>query len=77
VQPDFAQPVVWTVEFSAQSEQRYRYNGYVTVLSITVVDACNLVLERWPDAAIHAVHRRSRGEVLVDPRIEIRTEVPA
>lgn len=61
---------VWTVEFSSQSEQKYRYNGTVTVVAMTAQRAIALVVEAHPDATIHGLHKRSRGELIVDNEIE-------
>lgn len=59
--------VVWSVEFSSQSESKYRWNGYVTVVSDTIQRAIALLFSKYPDAVIHAIHKRSRGELIVGP----------
>lgn len=65
---------VWTVEFSSKTEQRFRYNGFVTVVSVTAERALSLVRERWPDAQINALHKRSRGEMIIDPVVSLTAE---
>lgn len=62
---------VWSVEFSSQSEQRYRYNGHVTVISTSAQRALEQVMAAHPDAVIHALHKRSRGELIVDPAVGV------
>lgn len=62
---------VWSVEFSSQAESRYRYNGHVTVISTSAQAALYQVMVRHPDAVIHALHKRSRGELIVDPNVGV------
>lgn len=68
---------VWTVEFSSAHEKRYRYNGFVTVISTTAQRALAQVMDLHPDAVIHALHKRSRGALIVDPSVRILGEASA
>lgn len=62
---------VWSVEFSSQAESKYRYNGFVTVISTSAQRVLEQVMAFCPDATIHALHKRSRGKLIVDPEVQI------
>jgi len=64
-----AEITVWTVEFSAESIRQYRYNATITAVTDTIERAVEMVREKYPDAKVVAVHKRSRGEILIDPRV--------
>lgn len=66
------QVCVWSVEFSSDEGKSYRYNKYVTVITTTAQRAIVLVIEKHPTASIHALHKRSRGDLLVDSQIHIK-----
>lgn len=57
----------YAVEYSYQVENKqYRYNGNTLVITTSVERACELVKEHQPTARLHAVHKKSNGEVLFD-----------
>jgi hypothetical protein len=62
---------VWSVEFSTVENQRYRANRYVTVISTTAQRAIEIVMEKHSNAVIHAINKRSRGDLYVDPQVQI------
>lgn len=66
---------VWSVEFSTDEGKNYRYNKHVTVIATTAQRSMEIVMGRHPTATIHALHKRSRGDMYVDPDISIPTEI--
>lgn len=62
---------IWTIEYTLPKSEtnRYAYNKQCTVASDTLGNALNVLLSKYPDAAIHAANKRGRGELLVDPRV--------
>ena len=71
---DTADISVWTIEFTNKGEdptRKYRYGGTVTVVAFTAERAMAVLREQFPGAAVHALHKRSRGSLFVDPQIEL------
>lgn len=64
---------IWTIEYTLpkSSTNPYAYNKQCTVASDTLGNALSVLLAKYPDATIHAANKRSRGELLVDPRVSL------
>ncbi len=68
---------VWTVEFSTQlPNQSYRKNHYYTVVSDSAQRVLEMIGERFPNAVIHALHKRSSGTLIVDPKVVLADAPP-
>ena len=64
---------IWTVEYTlpVKEGRRYAYNQTCTVASTSLSRALQVLLEKYPDATVHAAHKRGRGELLIDPAIGV------
>lgn len=65
-------PSLFTIDFSVPPDpvkhpgRTWWMNKTVSVLAMTVERAIELMRKNYPQGEIHAIQRRSRGEVIVD-----------